>query len=52
MDFTSMILYLTLQTDMNYVIMSGSIVFVRTLAASHRRLYKLSKTIGRTPLDE
>jgi hypothetical protein len=34
------------------IIISGSRVLVRILAASHRRFRNLSKTHGRTPLDE
>jgi hypothetical protein len=34
------------------IIISGSTVLVRTLAASHRRFRNLIKTHGRTPLDE
>jgi hypothetical protein len=34
------------------IIISGSTVLVRTLAASHRRFRNLFWTLGRTPLDE
>jgi hypothetical protein len=36
----------------NIIIISGSTVLVRTLAASHRRFRNPIKTLGRTPLDE
>jgi hypothetical protein len=42
-------LYLQL---INEVIISGSTVLVRTLAASHRKFRILFKTLGRTPLDK
>jgi hypothetical protein len=34
------------------IIISGSTVLVRTLAASHRRFPNLIRTHGRTPLDQ
>jgi hypothetical protein len=35
-----------------FIIISGSVVLVRTLAASLRRFRNLMKTLGRTPLEE
>jgi hypothetical protein len=38
--------------DCFIIIISGSAVLVRTLAASHWRFRNLIKTLGRTPFDE
>jgi hypothetical protein len=43
---------LFIQFEAAYIIISGSTVLVRTLAASHKRFCNFIKTHDRTPLDE